>query len=803
MRSTVRESAPLAPSQHRLLLLITALALAIRLLYLWGQARNNPLFLYPRVDAHWHQAWAEQIAAGQGMDPEPYYRAPLYYYLLGGLYWLTGPDVLWGRLLGCGIGTLTTYLTARLGCTLGGFRVGLVAGLLAALYWPGIYFDGELLTASLECLLAVALVLLLLRAGRSAGIIGFFGAGLIWGLACITRPNFLALAPCILVWLFLFVPVVVSTGQKWARTGALLSGLALMILPVTARNLAVSGEPILITYTGGVNFYIGNNPDSTGISAVIPGTRRSLEGGFRDARRIPESELGRELSAQELSDYWWDRGLEWIQKDPAGWVGHTVYKSRLFFSPIELPNNQPIGFFASLSEISSLFWVGFPLIGALALASLCVLGSRWREWFLPWGFAVTYAGTVILFFVNARYRLPIYPILIVSASAGMVEVARSVNARSGRTLIGYGLALGLAAIFIATNPPPEREAFQQADRGEGYGILGSHSAGLGATTPEKQEQALRYFQEAVRLKPDSPQLQLALARQLQAMQRPGESERVLSRAARSFADSAEVHFEYGRFLAQSERNREAVQELQNAVRLQPAYAEAHQALGCRLAAMSRFAKAEPHLYRATQLDSNLHTSSLCLATIRLQQGRLPEAKALYLKVTEEEPENSQALLGLGDTAMLTENTSEAISYYRAALGMNPALPSASQNLAAALWSHGAYDESLSVLNRGLASSPEDRGLQIELAWRLATASEPRLRNGTQALRLAEAAGMHRPSLETYDTLAAALAELGRFEEARQALESGLALPQARLNTGRASAMQERLSLYQAGRPFRQ
>ena len=803
MRPLVPGPAALRPSQHRVILLITALALAIRLLYLWGQARNNPLFLFPRVDAHWHQGWAEQIASGQGMDPEPYYRAPLYYYLLGGLYWFTGPDVVWGRLLGCGLGTLTTYLTARLGCTLSGFRVGVGAGLLAAFYWPGIYFDGELLTASLESLLGVALLLALIRAGRSHGTLPFLGAGLIWGLACIARPNFLALAPWIGIWLFFFVPVAVSSSRKWARAGVLALGLALVILPVTFRNLSVSGEPILITYTGGVNFYIGNNPDSNGISSVIPGARRSLEGGFRDARRIPEAELGRNLSAQELSDYWWDQGIDWVRTDPLAWLGHTVYKSRLFFSPIALPNNQPIWFFASRSEISMLFWIGFPVIACLALASLWALAGRWREWFLPWGFAVIYAGTVIMFFVNARYRLPIYPILIVSAAAGGVEVTKHIRSKSWPSVVGYGLILVLSALFIATNPPLDRKAFRQANEGEGHGILGHHYAGLSTSKPELRDKALWHFEEAVRLKPESPNLQIALARQFQIRQRASEAELILSRAARRFSDSAEVHFEYGRFLSQPDRIRESVQELETAIRLQPAYAEAHQTLGCRLGAMSRFVEAESHLYRAAQLDSSLLPASLCLAAIRLQQNRLDEASTLYRRVLAAQPVNRQAQVGLADTAMLSGKTSEAISAYRAALQTNPVSPSASQNLASALWSVGNHRESLGVLNRGLAASPQDRELQIQLAWRLATAPEPTLRDGPRALSLALSAGMTPPSLEDLDTLAAAYAELGQFEKASQTIQTGLAQPQARINTTRAAAMQERLSQYQNGRAFRQ
>ena len=98
--------------------------------------------------------------------------------------------------------------------------MGVLAGILSALYWPAIYFDGELLTASLETLLGAALLLTLLRAGQGKAVLPFLGAGVIWGLACITRPNFLALAPVIVLWLFLLTPVMVSQRRRIGRPGA-------------------------------------------------------------------------------------------------------------------------------------------------------------------------------------------------------------------------------------------------------------------------------------------------------------------------------------------------------------------------------------------------------------------------------------------------------------------------------------------------------------------------------------------------------------------------------------------------------
>ena len=57
-----------------------------------------------------HHEWAEQIASGEGMGDQPYFRAPLHYYLLGTLYRVCGPNIAVGRLMGCLRGAVTCYL---------------------------------------------------------------------------------------------------------------------------------------------------------------------------------------------------------------------------------------------------------------------------------------------------------------------------------------------------------------------------------------------------------------------------------------------------------------------------------------------------------------------------------------------------------------------------------------------------------------------------------------------------------------------------------------------------------------------
>ena len=111
---------------------------------------------------------------------------------------------------------------------------------------------------------------------------------------------------------------------------------------------------------------------------------------------------------------------------------------------------------------------------------------------------------------------------------------------------------------------------------------------------------------------------------------------------------------------------------------------------------------------------------------------------------------------------------------------------------------------VSYYREALNVDPEYGDAQNNLAWVLATHPDKRVRNGNEAVRLAELAVKAKrgaaPGL--LDTLAAAYAEDHRFEDAvtiaRRAIEQAQAGGQLKL----AAGIKSRLQLYEAGRPFR-
>lgn len=294
------------------MLTVFGLAIILRLIYLLQQRTADPLFNYPILDGLYHHNWAVSIVKGAFLGRESFFRAPLYPYFLALIYKIFGIGFFMPRVVQSLLGSLSCVLTYRLGRAILGENVGLIAGLIAAAYPLSIYYENELLIpALLIFLVLVAVQATRWAAARPAAKTRWLAAGIAWGLAAVTRPNVLLSVASLPVWL-------ARKCRRYlaAAAGFGLLGLALVISPVTARNYLVSRELVLIAWQGGYNFYIGNNPNADGKTAIVPGTKKSWQGGYYDSKRLAEEALGKKLNNSEVDRYWFERGVAFILTRP-------------------------------------------------------------------------------------------------------------------------------------------------------------------------------------------------------------------------------------------------------------------------------------------------------------------------------------------------------------------------------------------------------------------------------------------------------------------------------------------------------
>jgi Flp pilus assembly protein TadD len=184
---------------------------------------------------------------------------------------------------------------------------------------------------------------------------------------------------------------------------------------------------------------------------------------------------------------------------------------------------------------------------------------------------------------------------------------------------------------------------------------------------------------------------------------------------------------------------------------------------------------------------------------------MDEAISQYQMALQIKPDYAAALVNLGNSFFQLGRTDQAISQYQKALQIKPDDAEARKNLGLALLKKGSVGEAITHFQKALQTGPDNPEVQNNLAWLLATCPEASLRNGDEAVRLAqranELAGGNNPVV--LRTLAAAFAEAGRFDGARRSAQKAIALARAAGRQDLAGQLSVELKRYEAGLPLHQ
>jgi 4-amino-4-deoxy-L-arabinose transferase-like glycosyltransferase len=405
---------------------VVGVALALRLTFYFLNKTFNPTFYFPVMDSLYHHEWALDLVAGGTPGTDVFFRGPMYPYFLALLYKLSGSSIAVAVLMNHLISSLTAglvYLTAR---ELFSRSVALVAGLTVALYWVLVYMEGDLLVETLFIFFNALSLLLLTMGIRRRHLVLLAAGGLALGLATITRPSVLVFFPAVPLAIWLAWKKKPGGRRGWIAQSAVVAiACAIPILPVMIRNYKVAQAIVPVGASGGVNFYIGNNPVSDGSTAIVPGTRADWWGGYEDAIGIAEKDLGRKLKLAEVSDYYFKRGFEFISNRPSDATAHMLKKFQMFWGAGERANDKYIYFFWHLAKMKYVPLPGFWLVAPLAILGAVLLWRRRDELVMFYLFVGLYSIGVIAFFVNARFRLPIVPVLCMLAAYGGVYLWRA------------------------------------------------------------------------------------------------------------------------------------------------------------------------------------------------------------------------------------------------------------------------------------------------------------------------------------------------------------------------------------------
>ncbi|MEN6627434.1 MAG: tetratricopeptide repeat protein [Candidatus Sumerlaeia bacterium] len=542
---------------------VLAVALGLRLAYFHAFVAD-PSLRQPVVDAVFHDYWARGLVTGDwstgGNFPNPmipftpFAKPPGYVYFLSAIYRAAGPSSILAVIaVQMAMGLLNAALTWWLARWLIGRAGGLIAAAIMGWYWLPIYFEGELLDPTLTMTLALALAAGVKRWLAEPRAATALLAGLLAGLLALVRSNFLPL-----IVLLMIGAALARRRRLWAHAALVGVGAAAAIAPVTARNWFAGGEFVPISANGGINLYIGNNPRADLQTASFPELEELLHTvgwSHFDDFAIVEAigrKLGRDVGYNGTSRYFTRRAIDYMLENPGPTLALTARRAARLLGPVEYSNNKVIALERADSPL--LRWMPGNFTAIFALAVIGVLqwprAPRKRRFMVfMLAYLLVLYGSYVLFFLEARFRIPMLPFLAILASMGVASLARLASRRSWRPLI---IRLAAAAAI--------------------YGALWWPAAGY---------------------KPDATYHHLLRSTQLASV---GDADRALREIEKADAAcggrDASVALQLGRAYMLKGRNEDAIAALERAVALKPDYFDAYLFLGQALAGAGRLERAQ-------------------------------------------------------------------------------------------------------------------------------------------------------------------------------------------------------------------
>ncbi len=306
-------------------------------------------------------------------------------------------------------------------------------------------------------------------------------------------------------------------------------------------------------------------------------------------------------------------------------------------------------------------------------------------------------------------------------------------------------------------------------------------AGLGNVALEERDyqSAITHLNRAVELAPGATRLHYSLA---MAYRGAGDLDRARSHLRlrgdiglkpddpwfdelSQLLRGVNVHLNRGKIALAAGAVKDAVAEYRLAVAADDDNVTAHTNLAVALVRLQQFDEAIEQLEEALRIDPRNKSVLYNLASLRANRGDLVRAAILFSRLLKIDPQDLDAHRQLAQVRVSLNQPDEAIEILNTALSLAPSDEATILQLAAVLSSQQQYEEAGKLLIDAHRRFP-DRGLTAHaLARHWASCPDAKLRNGRQAVPLAQSVYDAQPTVEHGETLALALAAADRFDEA--------------------------------------
>jgi len=522
---------------QRGLALAIALLVAKRLAYHLTYLVGDPFALATFSDGHVYELAARDIVAHPPLGSEPFYLQGLYAYLLAIPLAITDQVVI-GLLIQLVLAAGALWLLHRTAVSLLGATAGALSTLVLLGYHELAFYENKYLSVSLGATCNALALWAATRCLQRPGASALVGAGAAAGLAVLGRPNLAVALPFTAAALCL---VARSAERPAMRTLLAYSlGVVLALAPMALRNQLVIGRPdVQPSHSGGIPFYIGNNPDANGRWNTAGG----LISGQVGRERIELAQyLGLEIEDQAeldhaVGDAMRDQALRFIREHPGDWLALELRKLWL-----TLGNHRFVRDYDARGEAELIggFWSSIALpfgvllgLGALGLHAIFRRARRVRGQRAQWlGLLLVLGGQLIavlsanlLIFTSAQNRLPLCIPLAFAAGPGLLALLALARRLPHPTWEARPVAVGASALLALQAFAPRSQHVDRPTSVHYYNLAAVEEA-IGRLEP-----AAEHYRRAAERNPKQPMFHLSRARVLRRLGRGADARAVLQQLA--------------------------------------------------------------------------------------------------------------------------------------------------------------------------------------------------------------------------------------------------------------------------------
>ena len=547
--------------------------------------------------------WATRISQGHWSDGHAFYGLPGYAFCLGAIFAVVGVSPLVVGLFQVILETITSLLIFKTAKTAfaesqngEATAVARCVGILASLGWifylPAQTFSSILMPTAWLVAAFWGCVWWLVKSRAPAQPWIWLGFGAFMGVVSTMVATILFLIPLFLAAIFMRVGTPADVLKRIPRiaitVAMLFAGLFAGTSPAWLHNYFVAKDPVLLSAHGGLNFWMGNNPDATGYPKIPSGLSAGQEGLLRDSITRAEEAAGHKLKRSEVSKYWSAKADAWVSENRAAWLALLGVKLRNFWNAFQ---------YDDLSEITLLREEGvltpglsFGIVAALGLPGMLI--AAWRLGRARWIAAAVLLHMCALLpvFITERYRLCAVPGLLIFAAYIVVEMWTALLTARWISAAALVASVGTSTWFVSL---PTRDP--------GLWALDPFNTGLKLLRAGETDEALRKLEIAHALVPANAEINLGLGN---ALYKKKEFERARScfrRAIELSPRHLSALLNLGKLESEARHWEEAERSLRAAITIDPNSTKAHFLLAEMKYDQGEFVTAREELARALKL----------------------------------------------------------------------------------------------------------------------------------------------------------------------------------------------------------